>query len=93
MAVLLNLSETAVPVTTEPTLEVGSPVKVLDAKYFTGATGITARTYDVSRDGRRFSLIRRAAGDDVGAGGQVQQMVIVLNWRDELGARLGPGNK
>ena len=78
----------AVPVSTEPMLTVGGPAKVLDAKYFAGAPGANARTYDVSRDGQRFLMIKGVTAGGPEGGDEVREMVIVLNWREELAARL-----
>ncbi len=47
--------------------------------YYTGANG---RTYDISPDGQRF-LMFKAAGAD-----QAPSMVVVLNWLEELKAKL-----
>ena len=79
----------AVPVNTAPTLTVGTPAKVLDAKYFAGAPGAGARTYDVSRDGRRFLMIKGLTTGGAEGGSEVEEMVIVLHWREELMRRLG----
>lgn len=42
----------------------GTPVKLLEALYFTGGLGAvtTGRTYDVSPDGRRFLVIKQGDG-------------------------------
>jgi hypothetical protein len=74
-----------VPVETSPTFKAGAPSKLLDAKYFTGGTAsVNGRTYDVSADGQRFLMIK----DVPAADRPVPSMVVVLNWRNELEARL-----
>jgi hypothetical protein len=58
------------------------PVKVLEGPYET-ESAITSRTYDVSRDGQRFLVVKRSPE-------QVDpQIVVVQNWFDEL-TRLSP---
>jgi len=77
----------AAPVETVATFKAGIPSKVLDAKYFAGGSGAGARTYDVSHDGQRFLMIK-GSGDSADDEGP-RQMVVVLNWREELKARVG----
>jgi serine/threonine-protein kinase len=68
-------------------LKAGVPVKVLGAKYFGGGGGAGARTYDVSRDDRRFLMIK-GPPDDIGAQAP-KDMVVIVNWVEELKERLG----
>lgn len=68
-------------------LKVGTPSKVLDAKYFAGEPGTNARTYDVAPDGR-FLMIKNPA-ESSGGGDLPDHLVVVGNWREELKARLG----
>ena len=63
----------------------GTPTKILDAKYFNGGAYANARTYDVARDGR-FLMIKGSPNKDASA----DRLVVVVNWREELKARLGP---
>ena len=70
---------TRVPIQTAPTFSAGTPTKVFDTPYVIGPAG---RTYDVSPDGQRFLMIK-----DVGTE-QVPSMVVVLNWLEELKAKL-----
>jgi Tol biopolymer transport system component len=66
----------------------GLPVQVLKTAYVAGRTllGLDVRAYDVSPDGQRFLMLKepQQAGDDV----QPPRMVVVLNWVEELKARL-----
>ena len=74
---------TAVPVHTTPTFSVGNPTKLFDARYFAAGNG---RTYDVSRDGQKFLMIKDNAGGDPTS--PPTSMVVVLNWTEELKARV-----
>jgi hypothetical protein len=55
------------------------PRKILEPKYFTGGATTLGRTYDVSPDGQRFIMIKRADSDQL-----VQQIVVVQHWDEEL---------
>ena len=70
---------TRVPIQTAPTVSVGTPTTLFDTRYFTGGSG---RSYDVSPDGQRFLMIK-ASGTE-----QAPTMVVVLNWLEELKAKL-----
>jgi serine/threonine-protein kinase len=73
----------AVPVDTTKGFVAGKPVALFDARpYFTGAVG---RNYDVTRDGRRFFMIKNVAASAIA---QVTPIVVVINWADELRGRL-----
>jgi Tol biopolymer transport system component len=74
----------AVPVQTTPTFSAGTPVKVIDAKFFDGGPG---RTYDVSRDGKRFLVITNPLAAQTSTAAPAT-MVLVVNWIEELKARL-----
>ena len=50
------------------------------ARYYTGPLG---RPYDVSPDGQRFLMIKNNTGTD-----QAPSMVVVVNWLEELKAKL-----
>ncbi|MEX2271832.1 MAG: protein kinase [Vicinamibacterales bacterium] len=73
----------AVPVTTSAgAIQLGKPAPLFDVSpYFFGAVG---RNYDVSRDGRRFVMVK----NPVNAAAQSTPITIVLNWVEELRARL-----
>lgn len=70
---------TRVPIQTTPTFSAGTPLKLFDTRYFNSGLG---RTYDVSPDGQRFLMIK-AAGTE-----QAPSIVVVLNWLEELKAKL-----
>jgi serine/threonine-protein kinase len=72
----------AVPIHSTPAFSAGTPTKLFDTRYY--ATG-NARTYDVSRDGQTFLMIK-AAGDDPTS--TPTGIVVVLNWVEELKARV-----
>jgi serine/threonine-protein kinase len=70
---------------TTPVFSAGNPVKVLDGIVDTGPT--YGRHYDVSRDGRRFVVIKNPA--PAGPGGATQpQIVLALNWTDDVKSKL-----
>jgi serine/threonine-protein kinase len=80
----------SVPVERQATWTAGTPTKLFEGQYFYTDTGATrrGRTYDVSPDGRRFLMLKDAAGvDDVPA----SRLVVVQNWTEEL-KRLVPTN-
>ena len=70
--------------------ESGSAFKLLKTvKLFewpTLATPGPARTYDVSRDGQRFLMIKEA--DSGRASGVAAPITVVMNWVEELKAKL-----
>ena len=70
---------TRVAVQTAPTFSAGTPARLFDTRYVTAQNG---RPYDVSPDGQRFLMIK-AAGTE-----QAPTMVVVLNWLEELKAKL-----
>jgi eukaryotic-like serine/threonine-protein kinase len=71
----------SVPVTPNATFTAGRPHKILDNRsYVGGGRSLTARTYDVSPDGRRFLLLKAPPSD-------ATSLVIVVNWTEELKPR------
>ena len=77
-----SVSMMAVPVQTSPTLLLGTPVKLLEGRYFSQLSG---RTYDVLPDGQRFLMIKDVSPAQVTA---IQRIVIVQNWTEELKRRV-----
>jgi eukaryotic-like serine/threonine-protein kinase len=72
----------AVPVrTSETEFSAGNPVKVFDGKYWGNFY-----SYDVSRDGQRFLMIKESSGAAQTAA--PPSVVIVLNWQEELKQRV-----
>ena len=77
-----KLMAVSVKVTGATNLEMGKPVALFDAsKYFFGGAG---RNYDIAPDGKRFIMVKSPAASEGGA----ISMTVVLNWVDELRARL-----
>ncbi len=74
----------SVPVTPGSAFAPGRPVKIFEsAEYLgSGAQG-GGRTYDVAPDGRRFLMLKFTGQN------QAPQLVVVLNWFDEL-KRMAP---
>ena len=74
----------AVPIGTEPTFQVGSPEMVFQGSHplERGGRGFQG----ISPDGQRFLLIRDAQTDDTSA--PAAEIVVVLNWTEELTERV-----
>jgi serine/threonine-protein kinase len=72
----------SVRVETTPVFSAANPTKMFDGQYFAGITG---RTYDVSLDGKRFLMIKKASTDTTAT---PADMVVVLNWTEELREKL-----
>ena len=74
----------AVPIQTAGSFSAGNPAKLFEGTFYTGGT---VRVYDVSRDGQRFLMIKepQTATDPTAT---QASMVMVLNWFEELKARL-----
>ena len=64
--------------------DAGRPVKIFDGASYAGAGSRGGgRTYDISPDGRRFLMVKNSPS------ARAPQLVVVLNWFDEL-RRLAP---
>jgi Tol biopolymer transport system component len=74
----------AVPIRTSPTFTYGNPTTLFKNPLLYVVP--PARTYDVSPDGRRFLMVKEAAGIDRNA--TPANMVVVLNWTEELKQRV-----
>jgi Tol biopolymer transport system component len=70
----------AVDIVTQPALRPGKPHLLFERAF---AKGGPWRNYDVSRDGRRF-LMLKPANEDV----SITQLNVVLNWQEELKQRV-----
>ena len=66
-----------------PSLIVGTPELLFDWRY---SSGNDLRYYDVSSDGQRFLVIGSGASADAGVAGA--EITVVLNWFEELKARV-----
>ena len=73
----------AVPIETTPTFSQGTAVKLFD--WPTIAVPGLARTYDVSRDGQRFLMIKEPGTDQ---GAALATISVVVNWGEELKGKL-----
>src|SRR5262249_1887420 len=81
---------TSVAVQTSPTFSPGNPKTLFGTRYFPGNA---ERTYDVTRDGQKFLMIKDATSADAAATATGRppapiEMVVVLHWTEELNARL-----
>jgi serine/threonine-protein kinase len=80
----------AVPVQTTPAFSAGNPTRLFEAqsRILDGRLlGNTGRTFDVSRDGRRFLMTKGTTGAADGDG-TPPGIIVVQNWFEELRARV-----
>ncbi len=66
----------AVPIATQPTFSPGKPAMLFEGDYLSGPFPATGVTYDVSRDGQRFLMVKEEAS--------ATQINVVVNWFEEL---------
>ena len=59
----------------------GTPIRLLEGRYYTGNAGGSGRTYDVSSDGQRFLMIKAPPTD---AGAAPPSFIVVQHWDEEL---------
>ncbi len=72
----------AVPVATEPTLKVGTPVQLFQGPFYTPGSGSPRPQYDVAADGQRLLMLTtRSNTDSLPARPRI---VIVQDWFEEL---------
>ena len=77
----------AVTIETEPTFRRGRAVRLFETdEYGTPATVGTNRRMDVSPDGTRFLMFKKATGADGSA--REPEIILVQNWFDELRRRV-----
>jgi hypothetical protein len=62
----------------------GSPMRLVEGRYFSGGEGTTVRQYDVSADGQRFLMMKEEARDTNAA----PSINVVQNWFEELKQRV-----
>ena len=84
----------AAAVQVTPTFSARHPTKLFDAPSVLldgrlGGSG-SVRTYDVSRDGRRFLMIKENVGSSEHSAPPAS-MIVVQNWFEELKAKLPTG--
>ncbi len=75
-----------VPIDTEPVFTPGRPEVVFEAQYRAG--GGVARNYDVAPDGERFLMVKQGGAPTDGVGDLAPEITVVLNWFEELKARV-----
>lgn len=79
----------AVSIATAPALKVGAPRQLWEGNYSSGSgsscgmPGVTSSNYDVTADGKRFLMVR---DDDTAI--FATKIVVVLNWVEELKAKM-----
>ena len=68
----------------------GTPSRILSTRYYAGASsrGYDLRGYDVSPDGQRFLMIKDTAPAAQPATETPPSITVVLNWLEELKARV-----
>jgi serine/threonine-protein kinase len=80
-----------VPVSTQPTFMAGKPRLLWEGHYSHGMSsscgppGPTSSNYDVTTDGQRFFMIKDPDQDAAST-----QIIVVLNWAEELKRKLAP---
>jgi hypothetical protein len=76
-----------VPIAAEDAFSAGSPEVLLEGSYRSADFG--QPRFDISPDGERFLMIKPvAATDGAGALETVTEIQVVLNWFEELRARV-----
>ena len=76
----------AVPVQTGAAFSSENSKKLFDWPSF--AVPGNGRNYDVSGDGQRFLMIKESAGSDSSSTPAAPSIVVVINWTEELKARV-----
>ena len=74
----------AVPVTIQPAFSAGKPAVLFEGSYVASAFPLTGVTYDVTRDGQRFLMVKEQAQSN-------SEINVIVNWFEEL-KRLVPVN-
>ena len=74
----------AVAVETDTAFSMGETTVAVAGDYYVGDEEVAARTYDVSRDGQRFLMIK----EDPRGRAAARQIQVVFNWFEELKARV-----
>jgi Tol biopolymer transport system component len=78
-----------VSVQTNPNFTVGVAEVLFEEPYLGGTAASAGRTYDISPDGQRFLMIKEAEADASAS----MSMTVVLNWFEELKARVPTGKR
>ncbi len=74
---------------TDGSFTFGNPEVVFEETYYFRGRRDLGRTYDISPDGKRFLMIKEG-----GPGGETEatQLILVLNWFEELKRLVPVGN-
>ena len=75
----------SVPIQAGAGFNFGNATRLFDTSEYASGLARTGRNYDISRDGRRFLMIKDEEQSSTG------QINVVLNWHEEL-KRLVPVN-
>jgi hypothetical protein len=67
----------AVSVTTQATFTAGRPAMLFERAYLASTFPLTGVTYDVTRDGQHFLMVKEQAT-------AATQINVVVNWHEEL---------
>ena len=78
----------SVPIRAGSASPVGTPRVAVDARYF---SALITRSYDVSPDGKRFLMIENSGGGS--DADNAANPVVVLNWAEEIKAKLPPAKR
>ncbi|HEV2355122.1 MAG TPA: hypothetical protein VGR89_12820, partial [Puia sp.] len=78
----------SVEVTTQPSFTAGKPKVLFQGEYLSALPGLPNTSYDVSRDGQRFLMIK-----EVGRAVSSTQINVVQNWFEELKQRVPVSGK
>jgi eukaryotic-like serine/threonine-protein kinase len=76
----------AVDLTTQPTLRVGKPHQLFESAEYTRVS--TTPNYDVSPDDKRFLMIKSSEQQNAST-----QIIVVLNWFEDLEQKVPTGKK
>ena len=68
------------PIESGPGFRAGNPMRLFSGSYFAGVSG---RTYDATRDGQRFLMIKNKATGPAAT----NRIIVVENWFEELKRR------
>lgn len=80
-----------VAVETDAGFGAGTPTLVIAGSYYGASRTARARTYDIAPDGQRFLMLKTSAAPIDAALASLPQIHVVLNWTEELKARVPTG--
>ena len=84
----MDLRGTLMQVRVQPggTFSSTTPVKLLDSVGV--VSSVAYRPWDISRDGKRFLMLRPAGAESSGRSALAANLIVTVNWTEELKARL-----